>query len=219
MAVWEGEPLNFSAATTWTAEHTFTVNPYVGVVDDNGNTLLVAPDYTTPGQVTVRFATATAGTLTLIGPIDGLDFVPPPARPGGLGAGPWRNAKLIEIRSAPPVDMNGDIDGIGNLLWAGQAYGYLKRERRTVLVDRITGDIGRASTDVVRDLLWVTDLEGVPVVETPGARWAGSQILVDDLRTATPVRRRFTVKHMEHRAAGLAVDNLRLELDAETVAT
>lgn len=212
MAVWEGEPLNFSAATTWTAEHTFTVNPYVGVVDDNGNTLLVAPDYTTPGQVTVRFATATAGTLTLIGPIDGLDFVPPPARPGGLGAGPWRNARLIEIRQPPAVDVNGDQATLGDLLWAGVAAGYLKRERRTVTVDG-------ASTNLSRDVFWITDLEGVPVVETPGARWAGSQILVDDLRTATPVRRRFTVKHMEHRAAGLAVDNLRLELDAETVAT
>lgn len=219
MAVWEGTPLTFTAALSWTATHTFDVNPYVGVVDSNGNTLLVAPDYTVPGEVTIHFDTPTAGTLTLIGPGQTGSYPTPVATPGGLGAGPWRNARLIEIRSAPPVDMNGDIDGIGNLLWAGQAYGYLKRERRTVLVDRITGDIGRASTDVVRDLLWVTDLEGVPVVETPGARWAGSQILVDDLRTATPVRRRFTVKHMEHRAAGLAVDNLRLELDAETVAT
>lgn len=217
MAVWEGTPVEFEAALSWTVEHTFNVNPYVGVVDSNGDTLLVAPDYTVPGEVTVRFDVATAGTLTLIGPVEGMDFVPPPARPGGLGAGPWRNARLIEIRRAPSVDLNGDQDELGDLLWAGQAFGYLKRENRTVLVDRLTNSFGRASTEVQRDVLWITDLEGVPVVETAGARWKGSQVTVDDLRASTPVRRRFTVKHMEHRAAGLDVDNLRLELDAEVV--
>ena len=217
MAVWNGVPLEFEAATEWVAEHEFGVNPVCIVVDSNGDMLLVAPDYTVAGQVTIRFDVATAGTLTLIGPVEGQDFVAPPVIPGGLGAGPWRNALLTEIRAAPSVDVNGDQDELGDLLWAGAANGYLKRERRTVLVDRITGDIGRASTEVQRDILWITDLEGVPVIESPGARWKGSQITVDDLRTSTPVRRRFTVKHMEHRAAGLDVDNLRLELDAEVV--
>lgn len=204
----------FTATTTWTMEHPWGEEiPYVTAIDSNGDVRLVAPIFT-DGQVQIVWGQATAGTLVL--QLIGDNESPVPelaARPFVSAA--WRNSFLVEIRSAPSVDENGDQADLGVLLWAGQAGAYLSRKRRTQGRQRMGTDAGAQSVEVDTDVLWITDLEGVPVIESPGARWKGSQVTVDDCRTATPVRRRFTVRAMEHRAAGLDVDNVRLELDAE----
>lgn len=202
-----------TSALTWTQTHPWgAIHPYVVVTDSNQNARLVAPDYTVDGQVTIRFSQPTAGVLTLIGPDDTSGGGNPvlPAPEASKASGPWGNAVLVMVSKPGDPDAYGDVTTDGVAMWVGQAAGYLKRETRHVIED------GR-SVMVKRDVLWLTDTAGAPVVESPGARWQGSQVTVDDLRLSTPVRRVFTVAGMEHRAAGTAVDNVRLELAEETV--
>lgn len=200
-------------AASWTMTHPWgPIHPAVIAVDTAGATWLVAPDYSVDGQVTVTFGTPVAGTLTLIGDHVGTGSPAPilPAPVPSICRPPFQNAVLVGIAQPSPVDAYGDPAGTGDLLWAGTAAGYLKQSSGTVVS-------GGQQVTVAKNVLWIRDLAGVPVIETPGARWAGSTITVDDMRTGTPVRRRFTVRHMTHAAAGTSVDNLRLELSDETV--
>lgn len=199
-------------ATSWTMNHPWAgVRPAVIAVDTAGATWLVAPDYSIDGQVTITFGTPVAGTLTLIGDHIGTAG-PAPVLPAPVPSAcrpPSENAVLVGIAKPAPVDEYGDPAGAGDLLWAGTAAGYLKQSAGTVVS-------GGQQVTVNQSLFWIRDLAGVPVIETPGARWAGSTVTLDDMRGGTPVRRQFTVRHMTHAAAGTSVDNLRLELSDET---
>lgn len=202
----------FASAAQWQMNHAWgDLHPYTGVTDNAGNAILVAPVYTN-GVVTVNFGTPTAGIMTLIGDNTG----------GGGGGGPMvaptssaalgmrGNAVLVQIRKAGQPDRHGEITAPGQVLWIGQAPGYLRRERRTVI------SAGQ-SVHINDDQLFMRDLEGVPIIETPGARWEGSVVTIDDMRAATTVRREFTVRSMRHAATGLTVDSLRLDLFNEQV--
>lgn len=207
------EPHPFAAALSWTQPHNFGpgVHPYCVVVDDLGQTRLTVPDYTVDNQVTIRFHTPTAGVLSIWDPtlIGGGIEVPPPE--ASLAHGGDGNAVLVEIRKAGEPDRTGKITIPGNPMWVGAASGYLRRDAKTVVS-------GGQSVHVKTDEFFIRDLAGVPVIETPGARWEASTVLIDDLRTGSVVRRRFTVRSMRHAAAGTAVDSLKLELTGETEA-
>jgi len=205
-----------ASAVTWTESHPWgDFRPLVGATDAAGSTYLVAPAHTN-GQVTVTFATATAGVLTLIGPDDeetggggNLDL---PAPSASAAIPPHENAVLVEIAAPGEITRTGETADSGDSLWIGHAAGYLKRSSR-ILVSN-----GQQIT-VNADTFWIRDLQGVPVVETPGARWSSTTVVVDDMRTGTAVRRRFLVRGMEHRGTGLQhVDSVRLDLgDEQTV--
>lgn len=202
---------NKASALTWTQTHPWgNTHPYVIVTDTNGNTYLVAPEHTN-GNVTITFATATAGVLTLIGPDDG-GSIELPAPQSSLAIPPHENAVLVEIAAPGEITRTGETADSGTSLWIGHAAGYLKRSSR-ILVSN-----GQQVT-VNADTFWIRDLQGVPVVETPGARWSSTTVVVDDMRTGTAVRRRFLVRGMEHRGTGLQhVDSVRLDLgDEQTV--
>ena len=188
-----------------------TVHPAVIAVDTSGATWLVAPDYTIDGQVTISFGTPVAGTLTLIGDYANI-AAPAPVLPAPVPTvcrPPFENAVLAGIAKPGQVDEYGDPAGNGDLLWAGAAPGYLRRSRGTVVS-------GGQQVQVISDRFVIRDLAGVPVVETPGARWAGSTVTIDDMRTGVAVRRQFTVQAMVHSATGSSVDSLRLDLTDET---
>lgn len=119
------------------------------------------------------------------------------------------NAALVEIRGAGEIDRSGDTTPDGPVLWAGTAAGYLKRKRRTV----ISG--GQQVRDDI-DVFTILDTAGAPVLEAAGPDWEAATIVVDDQRTGTTIRKRFTVDAMEHRAAGTIADSVRCELSGET---
>ena len=199
-------------AASWTMTHPWgPIHPAVIAVDTAGATWLVAPDYSVDGQVTVTFGTPVAGTLTLIGDHVGTGSPAPilPAPVPSICRPPFQNAVLVGIAQPSPVDAYGDPAGTGDLLWAGTAAGYLRRSRGTVVS-------GGQQVQVISDRFVIRDLAGVPVVETPGARWAGSTVTIDDMRTGVAVRRQFTVQSMVHAATGSSVDSLRLDLTDET---
>jgi hypothetical protein len=200
----------FTAQTSVTIEHPWrTLHPAHVVVDNDMNTLLVAPVYG-DGFVTFEFGSPTSGVATLIGGDEastgGGPFTMPLA--GTRAAGPFANAVLVQIESAGEVDENGDQSDEGVVLWAGRAAGYLKRFDRTAVQ-------GGQSVRLDTDLFYIRNVQGVPVVETPGAAWKGSLVTIEDLRTGSGSRSKFRVYAMEHRAAGLPVDSVRLELDSE----
>lgn len=201
----------FTNSASWTINHPWTtLHPAHVVVDNLGNTVLVAPVYGN-GSVTVNFGTPMTGVMTLFG---GDDAAPTGTGPFTLplsvtkASGPFANAVLVKIEAPGEVDENGDHSTDGVVLWAGRAAGYLKRSDHTVVQ---AGQSIRLDTD----LFYLRDVQGVPVVETPGASWKGSLVTIDDLRTGSAYRSKFRVYAMEHRAAGLPVDSLRLELDNE----
>jgi hypothetical protein len=202
----------FTNSTSWTVYHPWrTLHPAHVVVDNLGNTVLVAPEYG-DGSVTVEFGSPLTGVMTLIGGEEAPTGTGPFTLPLSTtrASGPFANAVLVQIESAGEVDENGDQSDDGIVLWVGRAAGYLKRSDHTVVQ-------GGQSIRLDTDLLYLRDVQGVPVVETPGASWRGSLVTIDDLRTGSAVRSKFRVYAMEHRAAGLPVDSLRLELDNEVV--
>lgn len=120
------------------------------------------------------------------------------------------NAVLTEIAAPGPADRNGD-PGAPVPVWTGRAEGYLKRERRTVLS-------AGAMADVRRDIFWLLNNAGAPALAAAGPDWEASTVVIEDMRSGTPVPRRFTVSGFENRVTGTPVDNMRLELDAEAPA-
>lgn len=117
------------------------------------------------------------------------------------------NAVLVEISTPGPLDAFGD-PGTPVVAWTGRAGGYLKRVRRNVLS-------GGATVRLTTDTFTILDSAAAPVIEEAGPDWTASTVVIDDMRTSTPVRRRFTVNALEHRAAGTIVDSLRIELEGE----
>lgn len=120
------------------------------------------------------------------------------------------NAVLRAINGPSTPDRYGDT-GTGDPVWEGEARGYLKRSRRTVIS-------GGAEMPVRRDVLTVLNTQGAPVLELAGADWEASTVTVEDQRTADPVTRVFRVVAMENRAAGTIADSVRLELGEEATA-
>jgi hypothetical protein len=119
-------------------------------------------------------------------------------------------AVLLEIAGPGALDDSGD-PGAPVPVWTGRAAGYLKRERRSVVRD---GN----QVDVRQDIFLILRAAGAPVLESAGPDWTASTLVIEDRRTPTAVTRRFTVTAMENRAAGTAVDSIRVELDTETAA-
>lgn len=206
------EPHPFAAALSWTQEHDFGpgVHPYCVVVDSLGQTRLTVPDYTVDGQVTIRFNVATAGVLSIWDPTlagGGIEVPPPEA---SRASPPFENAVLVEIRGPGKSDRFGKPDGTGNPLWVGNAPGYIKRAKKH-------SKSGETDKLAKTDVFYIRDLQGVPVIEEPGASWEASTVTIDDLRKGSVVRRRFTVRETNHSATGLLdVDSLRLDLSTET---
>lgn len=124
--------------------------------------------------------------------------------------GDFDNAVLIEIATPGPLADNGD-PGTPVTVWTGRAAGYLKRARRNILA-------ASAQVIVATDTFTILDSELAPAIEDAGPDWSASSVVIEDMRTGTVVRRRFTVNAMEHRAAGTIVDSVRLELQAEASA-
>lgn len=122
----------------------------------------------------------------------------------------FTNAVLVEIAGPGPIQANGD-PGVPVTVWTGRVAGYLKRTRRQVVS-------GGQSVNVHRDTFTLLRSQGAPVVEETGGDWEASTVIVEDNRTPEVKRRRFTVRGMENRAAGTAVDSIRLELDSEAAA-
>lgn len=120
----------------------------------------------------------------------------------------FTNAVLVAITGPGEPDAYGDT-AAGTALWEGRAPGYLKRENRTVVS-------GGAQVDVKRDIFTILATAGAPVEEISGPDWEATTVTIDDLRSALPQRRTFTVTAMENRAAGTTLDSVRLELDTET---
>jgi hypothetical protein len=118
------------------------------------------------------------------------------------------NAALLAINLPGTPDSYGDVATAGASAWQGRASGYLKRIRRRVVS-------GGEVTVVNLDVFWTRDAAGSAIAEAAGDQADATTVLIEDRRTAIPVTRRFRVVGMEHRAAGTAVDNLRLELDDE----
>ncbi len=120
------------------------------------------------------------------------------------------NAVLLKIQGPGPLDNYGNPDPANpTVLWQGQAAGYLKRERRTIVS-------GGLSVNVKRDVFTALDSAGAPVLEQSGGDWDASTVVIEDRRTQPVQTRRFTVNAFEHRAAGTVADSIRLELDQET---
>jgi hypothetical protein len=122
----------------------------------------------------------------------------------------FTNAMLVEIARPGPLTGNGD-PGEPVQVWSGRVAGYLKRTRRQV----ISGGI---SVNIHRDVFTLLRTQGAPVVEEAGGDWSAYTVILEDNRTPTTQRRRFTVRGMENRAAGTPVDSIRLELDTEAAA-
>lgn len=120
------------------------------------------------------------------------------------------NAVLLTITGPGAPDEYGDTT-TGSVVWQGRAPGYLKRQDRTIVS-------GGTQVDLKRDTFTILVSAGAPVLEVAGPDWEATTVVIDDLRGVSPVRRRFMVVAMEHRAAGTPVDSVRLELDTETVA-
>lgn len=199
----------FLASTEWTMAHPWgTIHPAPVVTDTEGHTWLVAPDYG-DGTITISFSEPLAGILTLFGPNDGETeiILPPPLL--AAATAPFSNSILAAVNTPGVPDKSGDVDQPGDPMWVGQAPGYLKRPRRTTL------SAGQ-QIDVKQDILYLPIRPGVPTKVGPGAQWNGATVVIDDLRGAAAVRKRFTVKHEDLRAVGSDVDSLRLELSYET---
>lgn len=98
----------FTASTMWELAHPWDFNPYVVAVDDNGDTRLVAPDYS-PGLVTIHWAVPTAGTLTLIGSADDGEGE------GGGGGGGVRYTYLSNIDEFDLTDLFRTLDADGKI--------------------------------------------------------------------------------------------------------
>jgi hypothetical protein len=120
------------------------------------------------------------------------------------------NATLIEIARPGALAANGD-PGDPVVVWSGAAAGYLKRIRSASVS-------GGETTYVRRDTFTLLASAGAPVLEQAGANWEAYTVVIDDQRGLSAVRRRFTVRGMENRAAGTPVDSIRLELDREAAA-
>ncbi|HZP14702.1 MAG TPA: hypothetical protein VFA96_02680 [Nocardioides sp.] len=124
----------------------------------------------------------------------------------------FANATLQEIRGPSPIDGYGNPTGQGPVLWAGSANGYLKRARRQ---RKQSGEADRGLTDTFTILR--TALAGA--LEVAGPAWEATTVVIADQRTGTTIRRRFSVRGMENRAAGTIADSVRLELTGEGPAT
>ena len=123
--------------------------------------------------------------------------------------GPFFNCYLTAIVGPPALDDHMQPSGSGSSLWTGRAPAYLKRARRG------TQDQGVERKGSV-DALFVLDMSLAPVLEVAGRAGEATTVTVEDHRVATTVTRTFTVLGMEHRAAGLSVDSVRVNLDRET---
>lgn len=119
------------------------------------------------------------------------------------------NAVLTAIEAPGAPDAYGDPTSTGTAVWAGRASAYLKRSRRSLVS-------GGQQMVVRTDILYVLDVDSPSnALAAAGASWEACTITIQDLRTGTPVARRFQVSAAEHRAAGTTVDSARLELVAE----
>lgn len=117
------------------------------------------------------------------------------------------NAVLTKITGPGAPDAYGQ-PATGADLWVGRAAGYLKRIRRSAIS-------GGQQIPVRVDTFTILTTVGAPALEAAGADWEATTVVIEDRRTMPPTARRFRVKAMEHRAAGLLVDSVRLELEAE----
>lgn len=117
------------------------------------------------------------------------------------------NAVLLEVLGPGTPDRYGDT-GDGASVWTGRASGYLKRERRT-------GQSGGDQVNARRDVFFILDTAGAPVLEAAGPDWSATKVKIEDRRQSPPRIRTFTVNTMEHRQGGAMSSNVRLELDQE----
>lgn len=118
------------------------------------------------------------------------------------------NSTLVEIAKPGTLAPNGDPSEPVTV-WTGAAKGYLKRSRRQT--------VSKGESVVVRrDTFTIMSTAGAPAIEQAGGDWEAYTVVIDDERTSSTQRRRFTVRGMENRAAGTIADSIRLELYGET---
>jgi hypothetical protein len=115
------------------------------------------------------------------------------------------NAVLTIIRDPAAPDRYGETPANGTIVWQGRAHGYLKRARTL----RRNGD---AQMNVKTDTFVLLNSAGAPILEQAGPDWTASVVEIEDQRTAARETKTFRVVSMENRAAGLAVDSLKLTL-------
>lgn len=121
------------------------------------------------------------------------------------------NAMILSVAPPGTPGPGGDVTTPGADAWRGRVPAMLTR-RRTRMVS------GGQQVSVFRDMLAVQRPPQPLLSVVPGDDTAGWTVLVEDRRAVVPVTRRFRLALVDHRAAGLSVDSLRLELDDEQAA-
>jgi hypothetical protein len=118
-------------------------------------------------------------------------------------SGWFANATLTKIAGPGAPDRTGD-PGAGSELWAGEARGFLTRERH----EEVSGG---QQVPVRIDTFVVFDAHA-PALEVAGPDWEATTVTIRDERTADAVELVFSVVGMEHHAYGL-LDSVLLTLD------
>lgn len=118
----------------------------------------------------------------------------------------YANATLTAIATPGSPDRNGDPT-TGTPIWTGAAPGYLTRIDRTILND------GQQTT-VKLDVFALPRTVGAAILEVAGPDWTATTVTIEDRRNPDAIASfTFRVRAMEQRAAGTALDHIRLELE------
>jgi hypothetical protein len=115
------------------------------------------------------------------------------------------NAVLTQINGPGTPDRYGDVAAVGPALWTGRAAGYLKRAKANARSGGI--QITEKTDEFV-----ILNSTGAAILDQAGPDWSATTVTIEDQRALARVTKTFRVLAMENRAAGLAVDSVRLEL-------
>lgn len=122
-----------------------------------------------------------------------------------LAGGFFANADLTTIRGPGTPDPTGDV-GLGAIVWAGEASGYLTRINRTVI------ERGQQVTVLV-DVFQVPWSAAQDMLAAAGPDWTASTVTITDRRTPTGGTLVWRVNAMELRVQNTILDHVRLELE------
>jgi hypothetical protein len=127
---------------------------------------------------------------------------------------PGTNSVLTAVEAPGSLDRTGRPTAAGAPVWTGAAPGFLVRREQLL-------EQGKAQ-DEQRELrtrdhtLTLFRIDGAPMTEIAGPDSTAQTIVLEDMRTGTAIRRRWTIVGTELVANGLDADHVVLHLDNPT---